>query len=52
LPREIGRQLNKDLWLRAQARHDYHARIGEDEARTMLNLAAELVAVLSNELET
>jgi uncharacterized protein (UPF0332 family)/predicted nucleotidyltransferase len=52
LPREMGRQLNKGLSLRAQARYDYHARIGEDEAKTMLNLAADLMAALSRELET
>jgi uncharacterized protein (UPF0332 family)/predicted nucleotidyltransferase len=52
LPKEIGRELNKGLWLRAQARYDYHARIGENEARAMLNLAAELIADLSKELET
>ncbi len=44
--------MNKGLWLRTQARYDYHARIGENEAETMLNLAAELIAALSKELET
>jgi len=52
LPKEIGRQLNRGLWLRAQARYDYHARIDEDEVKMMLNLAAELIAFLSRELET
>jgi uncharacterized protein (UPF0332 family)/predicted nucleotidyltransferase len=52
LSKEMGRQLNKGLWLRAQARYDYHARIGESEARTMLDLATELIAALSKELET
>lgn len=44
--------MNRGLWLRVQARYDYHARIGEDEARTMLNLAMELIAALSKKLET
>nr|HID13198.1 HEPN domain-containing protein [Anaerolineae bacterium] len=50
LPREMGRALNKGLWLRAQARYERHAQIGQDEAKSMLDLATKLIAALSNEL--
>ncbi len=52
LPREMGKELNRGLWLRSQARYERHAKIGEDEAQAMLDLATKLIAALSRELET
>jgi len=51
LPKEMGRRLNKGLWLRNQARYERHARIGKEEAESMLDLAAEFIAALASELE-
>lgn len=49
-PRQMGKRLNRGLWLRNRARYERHAEIGQKEVEEMLDLAAELIAALSTEL--
>lgn len=51
-PKEMGRRLNRGLWLRNQARYERHARIGEEEAREVIEMARELSQALSSLLES
>jgi uncharacterized protein (UPF0332 family) len=51
-PKEMGRRLNRSLWLRNQARYERHAKIGEEEAREVIEVAKELSQALSSLLES
>jgi len=50
LPREMGREFNRGLRLRNQARYERHAEIGEEESEAMLALVGEFIKALDKEL--
>jgi len=52
LPQELGRELNRSLWLRNQARYERHTTIGQKEAQTMLELANKLIIALTEALKS
>ncbi len=48
--KEMGREFNRGLWLRNQARYERHADIGKKESEAMLDLVGELIKALDKEL--
>lgn len=50
LPKEMGKEFNRGLYLRNQARYERHADIGVREAKTMLKLAQDFIKALDKEL--
>jgi uncharacterized protein (UPF0332 family)/predicted nucleotidyltransferase len=51
LSKELGRRFNAGLDLRNQARYEPHARLGEDEAKEIIEVIQELHRALSSQLE-
>ncbi len=50
LPKEMGRELNRGLWLRNQARYERQTEIGEKESEAMLKLVGKFIEALGKEL--
>ena len=50
LPRELGRELNRALWLRNRACYDPHVEVTEEDGRRMLELADKLIEALREHL--
>lgn len=48
LPRELGRELNRGLRFRNQARYEYHSALTERDALAILDLAEKMVKALED----
>jgi uncharacterized protein (UPF0332 family)/predicted nucleotidyltransferase len=49
-PRELGRHLNRNLELRNRARYDLHAEITTEGAKGVIEMAEEMIRLLSSKL--
>ncbi|MEA3485143.1 MAG: HEPN domain-containing protein [Candidatus Aerophobetes bacterium] len=50
LSKEMGREFNRGLWLRNQARYERHTNIGKKESEAMLELVGKFINALDKEL--